>query len=140
MAVVAVDSSVWVAAADQADPFCGPSRAFFAAVVRHRASLHVPAFARVEVACALARRSRDASAARGLAQAMLAGSLVVEAATDAALLAQALLAGTDAFLRGADSFFVATAQAAGATLISWDDEMLQRGGTVTPADWAAAHP
>jgi predicted nucleic acid-binding protein len=65
---------------------------------------------------------------------------VVEVATDAALLAQALLAGTTAFLRGADALFLATARAAGATLVSWDDELLQRGGAVTPSDWTAANP
>jgi len=116
------------------------SRAFFTATTRHRSSIHLPAFAHVEVACAIARRIRDAAGARRLAQAMLGVSPVTEVATDAALLARALDAGTTAFLRGADALFVATAQVTGATLVSWDDELLQRGGAVTPSDWMAANP
>lgn len=135
-----MDSSVWVAAADPADSFCAASRAFFTGLVRHGSPIHVPAFARVEIGCALARRQRDAAAARRLAHAMLAGGQVVEIALDAAALARALRAGTNVFLRGADSLFVAAAQATGAPLVSWDDELLRRGGAVTPSDWAAAHP
>ena len=135
-----MDSSVWVAAADSADSLCAASRAFFSSVVRHGSPIHVPAFARVEIGCALARRNRDAAAGRRLAHAMLGGAQVVEVATDAALLARALRAGTAAFLRGADSLFAATAAATGAPLVSWDDEMIRRGGAVTPSDWMAAHP
>ena len=137
---VTVDSSVWVAAADPTDSFCAPSRAFFAGLFRHGSRIHVPAFARVEVACALARRQRDAPAARRLTHAMLSGGQVAEVAMDAPLLVRAQGAGTAAFLRGADSLFVATAQATGATLVSWDNELLRRGGAVTPSDWAAANP
>jgi predicted nucleic acid-binding protein len=100
----------------------------------------VPAFARVEIGCALARRTRDAAAARRLVHAMLVGVQVVEVPIDAAVLARALHAGTAAFLRGADSLFVATAQAMEAALVSWDDELLRRGGAVTPPDWTAANP
>ncbi len=135
-----MDSSVWVAAADPTDSFCTGSRGFFASLVRHGSPIHVPAFARVEIACALARRQRDAPAARRLAHAMLSGRQVAEIAMGTALLARALGAGTVAFLRGADSLFVATAQATGATLVSWDNELLRRGGAITPSDWTAAHP
>jgi predicted nucleic acid-binding protein len=137
---VTVDSSVWVAAADPSDPACPASRSFFADLVRRGSRIHAPAFARVEIGCALARRIRDAAAARRLAHAMLAGAQVADVAIDTALLARALHAGTAAFLRGADSLFVATAQAMEAALVSWDDELLRRGGAVTPSDWAAANP
>lgn len=46
-------------------------------------------------------------------------------------------------LRGADAVYVAVAEACGATLVSWDAEMLQRGAavvtTMTPADWLQTH-
>jgi predicted nucleic acid-binding protein len=46
-------------------------------------------------------------------------------------------------LRGADSVYVAVAEAANATLITWDDEMLERGAgvvtTLTPLQWIAEH-
>lgn len=42
-------------------------------------------------------------------------------------------------LRGADAVYTAVAQLFGATLITWDGEMLERGGkivpTMTPAQW-----
>ena len=134
---VTVDSSVRVAAADRTDSACSASRAFFEALVRRGAAIHVPAFARVEIGCALARRHRDAAAARRVAHAMLGGAQVVEVATDAPLLARALRSGTTAFLRGADSLFVATAEATGSALVSWDEEMVARSGALTPSAWVA---
>jgi predicted nucleic acid-binding protein len=44
-------------------------------------------------------------------------------------------------LKGADSVYVAVAEAVGATVITWDTEMLVRAAavvpTMTPADWLA---
>ncbi|NQW99680.1 hypothetical protein HQ447_03405 [bacterium] len=54
MKSVAVDASVWIAGQDAADPFCKSSRLFFSHAVATGVHIHVPAFARVEVACALA--------------------------------------------------------------------------------------
>ena len=43
-------------------------------------------------------------------------------------------------LRGADALYAATAQLAGAALISWDNELIQRAGAMTPSAWLAANP
>jgi predicted nucleic acid-binding protein len=47
------------------------------------------------------------------------------------------------FLRGADALYVQLADETGATLITWDHEMLARAAdvvpTMTPSDWLPAH-
>jgi len=65
--MVAVDASVWIAAQDPADPFCTRSRSFFNQTVAAGIVIHVPAFARVEVACALARKLRNSDQGERLA-------------------------------------------------------------------------
>ena len=59
---------------------------------------------------------------------------------DTALIVAALRLGTDTFLRGADALYAATAQLTGSTLISWNRELIQRAGALSPTDWLAANP
>ena len=136
---VTVDASVWVAAAELSDPFCSQSRAFLARVAGRQAQISVPAFARVEIACALARRRQDVTLARQLTDSMLAPGQVVQVPVDPGLIERAVLLGTRAFLRGADALYPATAQLVGDALISWDDELIQRAGALTPSAWLAAN-
>ena len=60
---------------------------------------------------------------------------------DAPLAHQAVQVATYHRLRGADSVYVAVANAANAILITWDNEMLDRGAGVvatrTPLQWMA---
>jgi predicted nucleic acid-binding protein len=140
MSAVAVDASVWIAAVDTADTFCGQSRAFIAGAVRRGAQLVIPSFAVTEVACALARKHRNAAVARRLTGSMLTPGQVLHVPVDARLLATSVRVGTGAFLRGADALYAAAAQLAGAALVSWDDELIQRAGALTPTDWLAANP
>ena len=135
-----VDASVWVAAADATDAFCGESRRFLAAVVRHRLPISVPAFARIEVACALTRKIQDAVLGRQLANGILACPLLSEIALDPTFLARSLHVGTDALLRGADSLYATAAEVTGGILVSWDSELLRRAGALTPVDWLTANP
>ncbi len=71
-----IDASVWAAAADAADALAGPSRAFLATVAERRLPVSLPAIARLDVACALARRLRDPARGRALAEAMVRGPMV----------------------------------------------------------------
>ena len=139
-AKLTVDASVWIAAADPSDVFHSESQRFLSAVGDGRARLIVPAFAVVEVACALARKLRDPVLANQLTQAMLPPSAVTYVPVDSPLLATALHRGSAAFLRGADALYAATAQLTGSTLVSWDRELIQRVGAVSPTDWLAANP
>ena len=140
MSAVAVDASVWIAAADTTDTFSGQSRAFLAAAVQHGAQLTIPAFAVAEVACALARKYRNAAVARQLTGSMLTPGQVVHVPIDARLLAISVRLGTGAFLRGTDALYAATAHRTGAALVSWDKELVQRAGALTPTAWLAANP
>ena len=135
-----VDASVWIAAADPSDVFHMDSRGFLSAVGHGRARLVVPAFAVVEVACALARKLRDPALANQLTQQILPPSEVTYIPVDSVLLTAALRRGSAAFLRGADALYAATAQLTGSTLVSWDRELIQRAGAVSPTDWLAANP
>ncbi|MGL5017587.1 MAG: PIN domain-containing protein [Luteolibacter sp.] len=139
MKAVAVDASVWIAAQDPADAFCKQSRLFFSRAVVGGVAVHVPAFARVEVACALARKLRDAAQAERLANLVFKTAGAKEHAVNSVLLAKALALGTTQFLRGADAIYSATAEIAGCALVSWDKEHLKRAGALTPDDWLVAN-
>jgi predicted nucleic acid-binding protein len=140
MNAVTVDASVLVAAQDSSDPFCLGSRAFLSQALAKGITLHVPAFARVEVACALARKLRNPGEAARLANLLFSTTNAREHPMSAALLAKALSRGTAQFLRGADATYVATADTNGCQLVSWDKEHLRHAGALRPDQWLAANP
>jgi len=140
MIATAVDASVWIAAQDPADPFCAPSREFLSCAVAAGVLIHVPAFARVEVACALARKLRKSLQAERLANLVFTTANAKEHPVNTVLLAKAVSLGTTKFLRGADALYAATAALIGCELVSWDKEHLQRAGAVTPDHWLLANP
>ena len=135
--MLTVDASVWVAAADRRDLFYAASREFLTAVVRQRARIVLPAFARVEIACALARRTHNPVTGQVLADALLDAGTVVEVPLDGPLLAQSLRTGTRALLRGADALYATVAARYQTRLISWDMELIRRAGGITPTAWLA---
>jgi predicted nucleic acid-binding protein len=137
---VAVDASVWIAAQDPADPVCTRSRLFFSHAVVAGIAVQVPEFARVEVACALARKLRNPLQGERLANLVFKTAGAKEHPVNPVLLAKALALGTTRFLRGADALYSATAEIVGCTLVSWDKEHLQRAGALTPDDWLLANP
>lgn len=139
MSAVTVDASVWIASQDGQDVFCQASRAFLTACLNQQVTLHVPAYARVEVACALARRLRNATQGEELTAAVFSATEVRELEMGAGFVRTALNLGTAQFLRGADSLYSATAALTHSTLVSWDKEHLHRAGGVSPTDWLATH-
>lgn len=104
------------------------------------ALFHLPAFAGVEVACALARKLRNAPQGQRLARLIFEASGAKEHPVNATLLGKALAAGTSRFLRGGDALYVATAEIAGCVLVSWDKEHIQCAGALSPDDWVIANP
>ncbi|HVS01665.1 MAG TPA: hypothetical protein VMT16_02765 [Thermoanaerobaculia bacterium] len=54
-------------------------------------------------------------------------------------LAAAERLGVDCRLRGADALYAATAAQLGCPWLSWDAELVTRGGALSPRDWLAAH-
>lgn len=140
MSAVVVDASVWIAAQDSADPFCASSRLFFSQVVATGVLIHVPAFARVEVGCALARKLRNPLQAERLCKLVFQTAGAKDHPVNAALLAKALSLGTAKFLRGADALYAATAEINGCGLVSLDKEHVKRAAALTPDAWLTANP
>jgi predicted nucleic acid-binding protein len=140
MSAVVVDASVWIAAQDPGDPFCIQSRMFFTHTVTARVAVYVPAFARLEVACALASKLRNSLPAERMANLVFKTAGAEEHPLNATLLAKALSIGTTRFLRGADALYSATAELTACELVSWDKEHLKRAGALTPDEWLLANP
>jgi len=137
---LAIDASVWIAAADSTDKFHLPSRDLLRKIVADRIAVIQQAFGRTEVACALARRLRDSAQGRQLTHSLMNRIVTSEVAIDAAFLTTAETIGTTLFLRGADALYAAAAQQTQSALISWDDEHITRASGITPTDWLTANP
>ncbi|MGA8052707.1 MAG: PIN domain-containing protein [Burkholderiales bacterium] len=135
MTALVVDASVWVGAADASDTFSVSSRGFLAELAARSLAIDMPALARVEVACALARRLRDGERARQLTEVMLRSPLITLHAMDAALVDTAVVEGTRASLRAADAVYAALAARIGGTIVTWDEDLVRRAGGVTPIAW-----
>ena len=138
MTDLTVDASVWVAAADPRDAFHIESETFLAAIEPQGVRVVVPAFTRIEVACALARKLQSPALGRRLSEQVMALSVIVYVPVDDDLLQTAWRTGTDHRLRGADALYAATAQMSGAQLVSWDKELIERVGGLTPTAWLDA--
>ena len=135
-----VDASVWIAAAEQRDAFHEESRSFLAAVAVEGLRIVVPAFAVVEVACALPRKVSGTARGRELANDILSSANIDQRPVDETLLSAAHQVGTSTFLRGADALYAATAQLTGAQLVSWDNELVRRASAMTPTAWLDSNP
>lgn len=140
MKAVTVDASVWIASQDATDSRCSQSRAFLTKAVAEGTVIHVPAYARVEVACALARKFHRPAKGQRLADQVLEAANAQVVMVNGALLASALSVGTTKFLRGADALYAATAERTNSSLVSWDKEHIERANGTTPSDWIAANP
>jgi predicted nucleic acid-binding protein len=137
--VLALDANLWIASFDPSDAFHADSVAVFAEAARRALPLAGPSFVVLESICALARRVDDASYARKAAEKMAGHpALHLEPLTDG-LLAEAERLGVECRLRGADALYIATAARLGCPLLSWDAELISRGGALSPRDWLAAN-
>ena len=135
MAGLVIDASVWVAAADFTDRHSDASRDFLSVVTARGVALAVPDFAELEVACALSRRMRDGDRGTALARRMVESPVVTLYPMQSSLMRRAVETGTRRLLRGGDAIYAALAAATGGELVSWDEELIQRAGAMTPAAW-----
>ena len=137
--MLTVDANVWIAANDRTDTNMERSRDFLAAATRRQETIFLPSYAEVEIACALARRRHSSEIGQQLAKEIMALSHVVAVPLDTALVSQSIQSGTRLLLRSADALYAAVAAMHSAQLVSWDAELIQRAGAVTPADWLATN-
>lgn len=54
-------------------------------------------------------------------------------------LRRAIEIGTRNYLRAGDALYVAAARAAEGQLVSWDRELVERAGALTPEEWLEAN-
>ena len=132
MKTLVIDASVWVSAADGTDPLSQASRAYLALVVARECPIALPEYAELEIACALARRLRDAERGRSLAGQMLESPLVTRHSSNRVALREAVRVGTRDFLRSGDALYAALAERLEGELVSWDGEVIERAGALTP--------
>lgn len=137
--MLTVDANVWVAAYDPQDRFHRESVAFLMAVMKRRVRLFAPSIMPLEAACALARRAHRPEvgdiAFRRLQE--VPGLRLLP--LDGQLFSVAARLGTEASLRGVDALYAAAASISGATLVSWDSELIERAGAQPPGHWLAQH-
>ena len=138
MRPLVIDASVWVSAADATDALSDVSRTFLAGVVARELPVALPEVARLEIACALARRLRDAEQGRSLTERMLESPLVTTYALNRAKLRDAIRVGTGSFLRSGDALYAALAEGLDGDVVTWDRELVERTGALTPRDWVDA--
>jgi predicted nucleic acid-binding protein len=138
--VLTVDAKVWVAALDQSDPFHLESVRFLESARDRGIVLNGPAIVLVETACAVARRRDDAEAGLAAAATLRRLAPLRLQAHDSELEIGALELGARLRLRGADSYYVAVAARAKTPLVTWDSDLVDRAGGVTPGRWLSGDP
>ncbi len=139
---VTLDASVWLAAAIPSEPDHESARAVVDHLVRRGEPLDQPTLFVVEVAGAVRRRSGSAQhAANAVAQITSLRTIRLHALVGPLAESAAGIAGVLG-LCGADAVYLSTSVAAGATLVTLDHELRDRGravaSVVSPREWLAA--
>ncbi|MFM8657257.1 MAG: type II toxin-antitoxin system VapC family toxin [Chthoniobacterales bacterium] len=135
--MITIDASVWTALFEPKDTFHTESVAFLRECERRRVEMFAPSLAIVETACAMARRQQDGAKGLAVARSLRAIPVLRWVDMDMTLIDEALACGTRGLLRGADAVYAAAAISTGTTLVTWDNELIERAGGVTPTDWCA---
>lgn len=135
-----VDANCWIATFDPLDVFHTRSREFFQRLADREVRIEAPEIVLLEVGCAVARRHRDPAQGVRAISVIQRNPLLRLFPHSEQLLAEAMRQGTQRYLRGADALYAATAVLTGEVLVSWDNELIQRAGALTPTAWLDANP
>ena len=134
-----IDASVWVSAFVAADVNHAPSDQVLETCLALRARVIVPEIVLLEVAAGVARILQHDGQGQVAAKKVERFPSIKFLPLHTALLNKSIILATRHFLRAADALYVAAARESKATLITLDDEMLQRGAAaatvLTPAKW-----
>jgi predicted nucleic acid-binding protein len=132
-----IDASVFVASARSDEPNYLLSRKFLREV--QSSDVFCPTLALVECAAAIARPTGDSSLAEDLVSIVEDFPGIALVSLDHSLARMAAQIAINHRLRGADAAYVAVAKNFGATLVTWDHEMLKRCpdaiATMTPLQY-----
>lgn len=141
--MVCIDASVFIAFGRPSEPDHEASVEFLSQVDEIEGGIVDPVLVEVECAGALARRTDNVDRALRFASGLkrLPGMQLLEVDRELAWHSAQIAARHR--LRGADSIYVATADTQDATLVTWDQEMLDRGAAVvktrTPEQYIGAN-
>ncbi len=125
-----VDANIWVNAFDLRESGHSVSRLFLDTLRVQPVPVIVPNLLLIEVAGAISRTRRSPAQAQAFATALSRLPHATIQILDDALGAEALVLAAQYGLRGADAVYAAVARAAGSTLVSLDNEDLERLGAV----------
>ena len=135
--MITVDASVWTAFFEPKDAFHAQTVAFLRECETRRVEMLAPSLAVVETACAMARRQKDSAKGLAVARSLQAIPVLRWVDVDMTLIEEALIRGTRGLLRGADAVYAAAAASTATTLVTWDNELIERAGGMTPPEWCA---
>ena len=135
--MLVLDANLWISAFDTSDRFHEESVALFHAAARRSFLLAGPAFVVLESVCALRRRIGDPQAARLAASKIIDHPALHLEPITSDLLAEAQRLGIHRSLRGTDALYAATAARLRCPLLTWDNELIDRAGGISPRDWLA---
>ena len=121
-----IDASCLVASLRPGEPHYADSRALVDAIITHHYEVCLPTIALAEVSAAIARASGSRQLAGRLSRVLLGIPCFRFVAVDLALARQAADMASEHHLRGHDAVYVALAAGCDATLVSLDNEQLQR--------------
>ncbi len=136
---VTVDASVWIASVIASEAGHHDCALVVRKLITGEIQLVQPTLFLVEVAAALGRRFPGSGQAEVAVNCLLALAIMEEVPLDAPLAARAARYAADFGLRGAGAVYLATATLAHTTLITLDNDLVNRApGTadvVTPQEW-----
>jgi len=139
-----VDASVHVSALNPAEAESAASQAFLAQVRQEHVPLFCPTLLLVEVAAAVGRAIGDPGRSVELVETLRGWPSQTFVPLDEALAAQAANLAATARLRGADAVYAAVAQQYATTLVTLDQQQLERlsplVGTARPSDVLSVGP
>ena len=135
MSSFTVDANVWFAALQPRDKHHFASIAFLRRLFTAGHTAVAPEILLVEIACALSRRHGDPQAAiEGVRRVSAHSSLHLDPLSGPRLV-RATALGAQFRIRGADAIYASTADSLKAPLVSWDAELCERAGAITPAQF-----
>ncbi len=142
--MIVTDASFWVSALLARDVHHSEANALLRRMAAEEIPVIAPAFAIVEVAGALVRRTQDHATTEKTVRHIQKQPWLTLIPMTVAFAELAAKLAISCGLRVADAIYVALARQEGVPLITRDNEILQRGGgaalVMTPADWLRQNP
>ena len=142
--MLTIDANVFVSAASTSEIQYSTSTEFFVRVLQLSERLYCPTLLVPETIAGIYGPTNDILLARRTVSGVDQFPELILVNVDTVLANAAANVVIQCRLRGADAVYVAVAQEYGTMLITWDQELLERGvlavPTMTPTEWLVSHP